>query len=183
MLALGENIVEDVKVLLVRKRVRCINLRVRRDGSVAMSIPLWRGTIAEASAFLESKWEWVLRTRERVLSAAEQPSSEVTQDDIVRLSAMLEFLTSSWAARFGEEGVTWKLRRMRTRWGVCHYAKRRITYAIMLALQPRELVEYVVVHELTHLRVHNHGPAFQALMTARMPDWRARRRRLSAHRQ
>ena len=44
--------------------------------------------------------------------------------------------------------------------------------------EPRELVEYVVVHELTHLRAHDHGPAFKAFMDARLPDWRLRRRRL-----
>ena len=50
----------------------------------------------------------------------------------------------------------------------------------MLALKPRELVEYVVVHELTHLKVHNHGAAFKALMDARLPNWRSLRRRLNA---
>ena len=40
-------------------------------------------------------------------------------------------------------------------------------------------VEYVVVHELTHLRVANHGPEFKALMDERMPDWRERRKALN----
>ena len=50
----------------------------------------------------------------------------------------------------------------------------------MLAGKPPELVEYVVVHELTHLRVHGHGPAFWLLMSRRLPDWRARRSRLNS---
>ena len=69
---------------------------------------------------------------------------------------------------------------MKTLWGVCHFSKRQITYARQLALKPRELVEYVVVHELTHLKVHNHGAAFKALMDARLPNWRSLRRRLNA---
>ena len=40
-------------------------------------------------------------------------------------------------------------------------------------------MEYVVVHELTHLRAPNHGPAFYALMDARLPGWRQLRRRLN----
>jgi predicted metal-dependent hydrolase len=47
---------------------------------------------------------------------------------------------------------------------------------------PPAYVEYVVVHELTHLRVANHGSDFKALMDARMPDWRERRKALNAFR-
>ena len=54
----------------------------------------------------------------------------------------------------------------------------KTAYSLDLAREPRELVEYVVVHELTHLRVHDHGPSFQTLMDARLPDWRLRRRQL-----
>lgn len=48
----------------------------------------------------------------------------------------------------------------------------------MLAGQGRDEVEYVVVHELTHLAAHDHGPLFRALMDERLPDWRERRERL-----
>ena len=96
------------------------------------------------------------------------------------LERLLTELHTLWTARLNEPGVTWKLRRMKTLWGVCHFSKRQITYARQLALKPRELVEYVVVHELTHLKVHNHGAAFKALMDARLPNWRQLRRRLNA---
>ena len=49
---------------------------------------------------------------------------------------------------------------------------------MMLAGAPRECVEYVVVHELTHLKAHGHGVRFKALMDERLPDWRERRRAL-----
>ena len=96
------------------------------------------------------------------------------------LERLLAELHTLWTARLNEPGVTWKLRRMKTLWGVCHFSKRQITYARQLALKPRELVEYVVVHELTHLKVHNHGAAFKTLMDARLPNWRSLRRRLNA---
>ena len=48
-----------------------------------------------------------------------------------------------------------------------------------LAKVPRELVEYVVVHELTHLKAASHGPRFYALMDARLPGWKDLRRRLN----
>ena len=68
---------------------------------------------------------------------------------------------------------------MKSRWGVCNWVKRYVTYSKMLAGKPPAEVEYVVVHELTHLKAHGHGPKFKAYMDARLPDWRERRRRLN----
>jgi predicted metal-dependent hydrolase len=48
-----------------------------------------------------------------------------------------------------------------------------------LARVPMECIEYIVVHELTHLAVQNHGPAFQALMTQRLPSWKVIRKQLN----
>ncbi len=84
-----------------------------------------------------------------------------------------------WAARLQEPGVTWKIRKMKSQWGSCNWRKRLITLNAELARVPRELVEYVVVHEFTHLKAHDHGPGFKALMDARLPGWRQLRRRLS----
>ena len=69
---------------------------------------------------------------------------------------------------------------MKSLWGSCQWRKRLITLNAELARVPRELVEYVVVHELTHLRVHDHGPQFKALMNARLPQWHPLRRRLNS---
>lgn len=103
----------------------------------------------------------------------------ITAIEAAQLQSLLSELHETWADRLGEPATTWKTRRMKTRWGVCDYARRRITYSLMLAGTPRELVEYVVVHELTHLKTHGHGPEFQALMDARLPEWRTLRKRLN----
>ena len=180
MLKSGDNSIDGIKVSVVRRRARNLIVRVKQDGSVSLTIPQWRATLAQGSAFLLSRWEWVLRARERVLSHPPPPAREFTPMDIARLQTLIGELHSRWATTLGEFGVTWKLRRMKTRWGVCNYVKRRVTYAVMLAGAPRECVEYVVVHELTHLRAHGHGPNFQALMDERLPGWRELRRKLKS---
>ena len=68
---------------------------------------------------------------------------------------------------------------MKTVWGAYHIRKLQITDNAELARVPRELVEYVVVHELTHLQAANHGPRFYALMDERLPDWKLLRRKLN----
>lgn len=181
MLKSGENFIDGVPVRVVRRRGRWINIRILDDGTVRLMVPHWWATLAQGAEFLASKWDWVLDARARVLARPPAaPPIEASDLEVLLLERLLTELHTLWTARLNEPGVTWKLRRMKTLWGVCHFSKRQITYARQLALKPRELVEYVVVHELTHLKVHNHGAAFKALMDARLPNWRSLRRRLNA---
>ena len=181
MLKSGENFIDGVPVRVVRRRGRRINIRILDDGTVRLMVPHWWATLAQGAEFLASKWDWVLDARARVLARPPSaPPIEASDLEVLLLERLLTELHTLWTARLNKPGVTWKLRRMKTLWGVCHFSKRQITYARQLALKPRELVEYVVVHELTHLKVHNHGAAFKAIMDARLPNWRSLRRRLNA---
>jgi predicted metal-dependent hydrolase len=67
------------------------------------------------------------------------------------------------------------------RWGVCDGRTRFVSFHWELVLQAPEIVDYVVVHELTHLHEPNHGPRFWRRVTAVMPDWKRRRAQLSSH--
>ena len=174
MFRTGLNFIDGIPVEVERKRIRRINLRIGHDGRVHLSVPAWGTTIAEGEAFLRSKWKWAVATRARMLAdpAARAP---VTPEMRVALAGLIGELHGRWALALDEPSVTWSLRAMKTLWGSCNWRKRHVTYSLDLVREPRELVEYVVVHELTHLRVPNHGPAFQSLMDARLPDWRRRR--------
>jgi len=179
MLKEGENRVDGVRVEVVRRRQKRINLRVGRDGRVRMSVPLWGGGgIGAAEAFLREQWDWVMRAREKALATPAAATRKATAEEMAGLWCLLGELHGLWCAKLGEHGVTWRVSPMKSRWGVCNWTKRRIGYSTMLATQPRELVEYVVVHELTHLQAHNHGPWFQTLMSQRLPGWRMMRERL-----
>lgn len=70
-----------------------------------------------------------------------------------------------------------KIRAMTSRWGTCSRSGA-ITLNRHLMRAPLECVEYVVAHELCHLRHHGHDARFYGLLAAIMPDWKARRRRL-----
>lgn len=179
MLRTGLNSLDGVPVVVERKRIRRINVRVDAEGRIHLSVPKYWATIAEGEAFLRANWKWCVEARAKVLARPAAVRKPPTAEQLAVLGALLDELNTSWADRFGEPGVTWKLRRMKSIWGSCHWRKRRITYNNELAHAPRELVEYVVVHELTHLQAHDHGPRFHALMDARLPDWAERRRRLN----
>jgi len=180
MLHAGENLVEGIPVTVMRKRVRCISVRIDADGRVRLNVPKWGATLRQGEAFFRSRLDWVRKTREKVRTHPRPPTPPVTERELEALKATLGALQDEWTARLHEAGVTWKLRKMKTLWGSCHFRKRVVTYNTELALAPRELVEYVVVHELTHLVAHDHGPVFYRHMDERLPGWQDLRRRLNA---
>ena len=84
-----------------------------------------------------------------------------------------------WAPRLKVAVERFYLQHMRTKWGSCNPHARTIRLNTELAKKPRECLEYVVVHEMAHLRDHTHGPRFVALMDRFMPNWRDTREMLN----
>lgn len=83
------------------------------------------------------------------------------------------------ASRHGIEGGSFKIQRMKNRWGSCT-KEGRILLNPDLIIAPKQCIEYVIVHELCHLQEHNHGPRFYRLLKTLMPDWEQRRERLNS---
>ena len=89
-------------------------------------------------------------------------------------------LIERWERALGVHANEVRVRDMRTRWGSCSGTPKRVWLSTRLAKKPRECLDYVVLHELTHLLVMDHGDAFAAVMDKHMPDWRRRRAALNA---
>ena len=180
MFKTGRNFIDGIPIDVERKSIRRINLRIGKDGVIHLSVPFRWATIAEGEAFLRSKWRGAVATRAKVL-ARPPPAlrASLTDEELAALAARLGEMHDLWCARLGEGGVTWRVRALKSLWGSCHIGSRRILYNADLARAPNELLEYVVVHELTHLKVPNHGPRFRALMDERLPGWQRLRRRLN----
>ena len=94
----------------------------------------------------------------------------------------IEILMEKWRPVMGEDSrpVVWKIDTMRRQWGKCYPLKRNIVLNLMLARTPIECLEYVVVHELLHLKIHGHGKDFKLAMTKLLPDWRKRKALLNS---
>ena len=175
----GHNEFGGLPVEVVRKRIRRINLRVAADGTVCLSVPKWWATLREGEEFLREKWKWVLKTRAEILARSAEKRTHVTEAELVALKGLLEELNDKWSFELRQFNVRWDVRKVSSFWGSCKWGSRRITYNEELAHAPRELVEYVVIHEYTHFDAHDHGPRFYALMDERLPGWQALRKRLN----
>ena len=89
-------------------------------------------------------------------------------------------LLALWCPAIGVPMPDFSIRRMRTRWGSCSPAARRVRFALHLAEQPARFLEYVVVHELVHLLERSHNERFAAHMDRFLPHWRAVRGEMRA---
>lgn len=166
-----------VTFTLTRRRVKNLNLRVRPDGSVAVSAPA-RTPLREVDAFVAAHTAWVAGAQRR-MAARRAAEAGLPAPDKAEALAGMQALAERWwpafAPRCAGPMPKVRVRDMRTRWGSCHPAKRQITLAARLALQPPEAVEYVVVHEYCHFVHPDHQAGFWALVASILPDWKARR--------
>jgi predicted metal-dependent hydrolase len=88
-------------------------------------------------------------------------------------------LIRKWEPRLGVKVGSYFLQRMKTKWGGCNYRERTIRLNAELVKKPKDLLEYVVVHEMLHLIEPNHSERFLALLSRHYPAWREARTELN----
>ncbi len=89
-------------------------------------------------------------------------------------------LIEQWQGRLGVTVAGYFLQRMKTRWGSCNPRAGHIRLNTELVKKPKDLLEYVVVHEMLHLIEPSHNERFIALLTQHYPSWREARDELNA---
>ena len=90
-------------------------------------------------------------------------------------------IVSKWEPVMGVKVAEWGVKRMKTRWGSCNSRARRIWLNSELAKKPPGCLEYVLVHEMTHLLERGHGEGFKTLMDGFLPSWRLRQSELESY--
>lgn len=88
-------------------------------------------------------------------------------------------LIRKWESRLGVKVNGYFLQRMKTKWGSCNHRARNIRLNSELVKKPKDLLEYVVVHELLHLIEPTHSDKFLALLNKHYPAWREARAELN----
>lgn len=97
-----------------------------------------------------------------------------------QLRAAIPALIATWEPAVGRTVTRWSIQRMKTKWGSCNRETGHIRFNLELAKKHPRCLEYIVVHELTHLLERGHGERFTKLMDGFLPDWRSRRDELNS---
>lgn len=96
------------------------------------------------------------------------------------LHAIVPKLIAKWEPKLGVKVSCYFLQRMKTKWGSCNHHAGNIRLNTELVKKPKDLVEYVVVHEMAHLLEPTHSEQFVALLDQHWPHWRECRAELNA---
>lgn len=97
-----------------------------------------------------------------------------------QLHAVVPELIKKWERKLGVRVSGYFLQRMKTKWGSCNPLKRNIRLNTELVKKPKDLVEYVVVHEMAHLLEPSHSERFVAILDRHWPQWRESRAELNS---
>jgi predicted metal-dependent hydrolase len=97
-----------------------------------------------------------------------------------QLHAVIPAMISKWEAKLGVKVRGYFLQRMKTKWGSCNPKAQTLRINTELVKKPRDLLEYVIVHEMAHILVPNHKGPFVAIMNKHYPTWENARAELNA---
>ena len=112
-------------------------------------------------------------------STASQREAFVNEWYRALLEEKIEIYLPKWENITGLRCDSWQTKYMTTRWGTCNRNTRKIWLNLQLAKKPIECLEYVILHELAHLKVRNHSKDFVAIMDQHMPYWREAKKLLN----
>lgn len=112
-------------------------------------------------------------------STAQQRENYVNEWYRVLLKAEIEKRLPKWEKLTGLYCSGWQTKKMSTKWGTCNTKTGKIWINLQLAKKPFECLDYILLHELTHLQVKDHGPEFLAILDEYMPYWREVKKQLN----
>jgi hypothetical protein len=172
----------SITYTVVRSDRRTIAVSVAPDGSVCVRAPRWLPHRRIAS-FVTERVGWVARKQAEATDRAKRSAGPLTADETARARVLFaERAAACWRvfAQPGERMPELRVRVMRTRWGSLT-ASGHITLNAALVRATPEQLDYVIFHELCHLRVRGHGRDFYAELARYVPEWRRLRRELHDH--
>jgi predicted metal-dependent hydrolase len=176
--------VEGIGAILLERsnRARRIVITVRPGKGVRVAIPR-RASIESAMKFVGAKKEWIKKYLRKTREYENQKKdfndyflSIDKKEARKTIISRLKQLSRQYGFTFGKVSI----RSQRTRWGSCS-GKNNISLNIKLVALPAELLDYVILHELVHTKIHNHSPKFWKELDKYTGNGKAKARRLKEY--
>lgn len=165
---------------IIKSDRKTIAIQIQPDGTVIVRCPK-RVAMDEVTRFVDSKSEWIDK---HLAKRNSQRQRKLTEQEIKVLRNHARTLITQSIQHYAPlVGVTYNqiaIRTQHTRWGSCS-SKGNLNFNCLLALAPREVLDYIVVHELCHRKEMNHSERFWNEVARIMPDYKVRLQWLKEH--
>jgi predicted metal-dependent hydrolase len=171
----------DEEVVVRRsRRARRWTLRAPWGEPALLTVPA-RVSEREVRRILEEQRGWLEHERARQVPRLGLDPHAVSEGEARRaVRELAEMIADEEAGALGVAYARIQVRDQRTRWGSCS-PRGTLSFNWRLVLAPLDVLDYVVVHELCHLRVPDHSPRFWSLVATRRPAWPEQRAWLREH--
>ncbi len=162
---------------VIRSKRKTLALEITPELQILVRAPM-RAPTREITKLVENNTDWIERNLEKQRErAAARPA--LTADDIASLknkaAEIIPPRVVHYAGVMGLEPAGIKITSAVKRFGSCS-GKNRLCFSYRLMLYPEAAVDYVIVHELAHIRHKNHGRDFYALIESVLPDYKERKK-------
>ncbi len=171
----------DMPVIIKRSKRKTVSLSVTRQLEVLVRAPLG---VPEQTLynFVRSHCGWLEKQR-KFQQERQAKQYQPTPQEVTGLKAKAAQMAALRVACFSEQmqvaPTGLKITSAAARWGSCS-GRNSLCFSYRIALLPPDLVDYIVVHELAHIRVKDHSPRFYAQIQQYLPDYKERVARLKA---
>jgi predicted metal-dependent hydrolase len=165
------------------RRARRVTITVHHTGEVIVTLPLLAPSFT-AHKFIERKSDWILKMQEKLRKkfANKIIIKQSRKDYLAHKTRALLFVKSRLEHYNKIYNLSYKrvsVKNQKSRWGSCS-SQGNLNFNYALVHLPLELADYIVVHELCHLKEMNHGKNFWNLVAETIPDYKQRRKILKS---
>ncbi|MEG1931202.1 MAG: SprT family zinc-dependent metalloprotease [Anaerovorax sp.] len=166
-----------IEYQLIRSKRKTLSMSITKNLQVLVRAPL-SVKKAQIDAFVNSHGDWIEKHKALMHKRQQaRPDNNLSEEDIIKLKREAKKVIPERVGYYSQimdvvpTGV--KITSAATRWGSCS-GTNRLCFSYRLLLYPREAMDYIVVHELAHIRVKDHSKRFYEEVEKYMPDYRER---------
>ncbi|PKM62992.1 MAG: M48 family peptidase [Firmicutes bacterium HGW-Firmicutes-21] len=166
---------QSLSYTVIRSTRKSISLEITSELQILVRVPRQMRK-SEIESFLDKHRSWIEKHME-LRKKKNRDARVITEEQAIEFKrSAKEYLpkrTEHFAELLGLTPTSIKITSAKKRFGSCS-AKNGICYSWRLMVYPREIIDYVIVHELAHIKYKNHGVAFYAFIEKHMPDYKQR---------
>ena len=171
---------KNKKYTIIKSFRKSCSITVERDGTVTIRAPFFMSE-RKINKIIDERKEWIEKAQKRIAIRTEKLNSltPITSDEIDSLKAaakpVIEEKVRLFADKIGVKYGKITIRSQKTRDGSCT-AKGNLNFNCLIMLMPEEIIDYVIVHELCHIKQMNHSRRFWNEVESILPDYKERRK-------